>query len=118
MNFKLWLENEEFPLEPSEYDPPNEKEMEVIRKKPLSCQYLPSLRGDHFRFKMPMGETEDYIVKLGSKIGLKTPIGSLNARCRELAHKRDRMGLYGVLQYVLGNHNEDIRKQLYFHYFK
>lgn len=115
LNFRQWLENDEFPLEPSEYDPPNEKEMERIRKIPLSVDNPPDLNGDRYRFKMPLGEIQDFVVKTGAIIGLKAARGSLNAKCFQLLKKRDIEGLYKTLQYILGNQNKLIANQLFSH---
>lgn len=115
MNFKLWLETEEFPLEPSEYDPPDESAMQDILKTPVRCDNPPSLKGDHYRFRFRLGKMVEFIVKFGGIVGLKAAKGSLNARCFELMRRRDCKGLYQLLQYVYHNNNAEIRRQILWH---
>jgi len=107
MDFKQWLENEE-----SEYDPPDEEEMNRIRNIPLRCDQPPHLRGLHFRFRMPFGTTQDFLIKHSSIIGLKAVPGSLNKRCLDLSDAHKCADLYKLLQYVKHNNNLEIRRQL------
>ncbi len=108
--FKQWLED--LKPEPSEYDLPDEEEMNRIRRTPLRCDCPPNMVGDRFRFKMPMGDVESYVVAPGSVIGTNAPRGSLNARCMQLMNKQDCQGLYRLLQFVKQNSNYVIRSQL------
>lgn len=118
LEFKLWLEDhwytepEGYDAPPSEYDPPDEKEMQRIRNKPLDCQNPPHLQGDCFVFKMPMGEIHKFVIRWGGIIGLKAAPGSLNHRCFDLKRKGDCEGLYKLMKYLVDNPNKIIRNQL------
>ncbi len=105
MNFKQWFENES-----SEYDPPDEGVMNRLRNTPIRYDILPHLRGVYYRFRMPMGSTQHFLIKSGGKIGLNAPAGSLNARCKEL--ENDKVKLYRLMQYLKYNNNIEMRKQL------
>lgn len=111
LEFKKWFENEEFPLEPSEYDPPDESEMNRIREIPLKCRNVPNLHGDHFQFILPMGK-EDFLITKGGSIGLRAARGSLNARCFDLLSKNKYKELHKLLNFIRNNQNQKIKNQL------
>jgi len=105
MNFKQWLETKE-------YDAPDEDAMDRIRNTPLRCDHPPHLYGDYFTFRMPFGNTQHFVIKKGSVIGLKAVPGSLNSRCLNLIHNNKCGELYKLLQFVKNNANTRIRQQL------
>ncbi|RDJ35442.1 MAG: hypothetical protein DWQ19_11545 [Crenarchaeota archaeon] len=106
MNFKAWFENE--------YDPPNEKEMDRIRNTPLRADNPPSLKGDHYRFRMPLGNTQHFMVRFGAIAGLQAPVGSLNVRCAQLFQQNKFRELHKLLQFYQFNSNPVMRKQVFF----
>jgi hypothetical protein len=112
MEFKAWLEYEEFPLEPSEYDPPDEDEMQKILNTPIRCDNPPSLDGDRYRFAFRLGKMADFTIRFGGIVAPNAKPGSLNARCFDLVRKRDCAGLYKLLRYVQFNNNPAVRRQL------
>jgi len=106
--FKKWIEQDE-------YDLPDEDHMDRIRNTPSGADTIPDLQGDRFRFQMPMGHMEEFLISRGSIIGLKAPKGSLNAKCFNLLDQRKYVELYKTLRYIQFNNNSRIRNQLIYH---
>ena len=109
LEFKKWL------LEDESLDPPDENQMDKIRNTPLTCDFIPHWQGDIYKFTMPMGNKEEFMVQRGGKIGLKAAPGSLSARCFKLLNDRDYVALYAVIKFIRHNNNQSIRKQLIYH---
>jgi len=115
LDFKNWLENSvEAPeyMPPSEYDPPDEDEMQRILQTPVRADNPPHLNGDRYRFFFRLGKTADFLVRFGGIVAPKAKPGSLNAKCFNLLNKRDYAGLYKLLKYIQFNNNADVRQQL------
>lgn len=109
-NFRQWVEDEM-----SEYDPPDEGQMEKILSIPLKGEHRPDLMGDRWRFYLPTGGIEEFLIQKGAVIGLKAARGSLNARCFELGNAKNWAELYRILRYIRFNGNKKIRSQLINH---
>jgi hypothetical protein len=103
MNFKQWLE---------EYEVPDESIMDRIRNTPLRCDNPPHLYYDYFTFRMPLGNTQHFLIKRNSVVGLKAAPGSLNSRCFNLVHNNKCNELHKLLLFVKNNNNTRIRQQL------
>lgn len=110
LDFQTWYEEYD-----DEYAPPDEAVMTRIRNTPVACDNPPHLRGDCYRFKMPLGEKIVFVINLGSKIGLKAANGSLNARCFQLLEKKDYKKLFETLNYVYFNNNPMLRRQVIYY---
>ena len=105
MRFKVWFEatvDDWEPEDPSQYDPPDEAEMQQIMQTPISCALgPPSLHGDIYRLQFPLGTTIDYLVRFGAKIGNNAPPGSLKAACDRLLQARNAVKLHQTLETIL-----------------
>lgn len=115
LKFRIWVEDQEdwkYPTNQSEYDPPDEQEMDHIRLTPIKCDNPPNLHGDAFRFTMPMGNRKEFVILRGSVAGLKAPRGSLNAKCFDLLNKGKLGQLYQFLHDMKFSNNSTLHRQI------
>jgi len=104
LNFKLWLEDDI-----SEYDPPDENQIQNIINNPISVNNRKDFEGEFFIFTFPIRK-EEFKIRYGSIISPNAPKGSLISACLKMYKSRSYKKLYDLLLSI--KNDQKLKKQI------